>query len=119
MKKVLLIDDEENRRKQWEEELRGDGYEVTCAQSIEEATRVFPAHQWDAVVVDGCIGGNDFNSPPLIRMIKANVKGGCPIIAATRNPDLANEMIQAGCTHAIRTKDAAPGFVHSILRRQK
>lgn len=116
-KTVLLIEDNVEQLERWTSEIQDDGYEVICADSIEKALEVFPQMQWDAVVVDGCIGGDDFNSPPLIREIKTKVKEGCPIIAATKNPDLATLMLEAGCTHAARKKDHVPGFVHSILRR--
>jgi DNA-binding response OmpR family regulator len=119
-KNILLIEDDNDQLNRWLEELELYGYkDTTCARTIEEAIILFPQKQWDAIVVDGCIGGDDFNSPPLIKEIKAKSKAECPIIAATKNPDLAQLMIDAGCTHVARAKDHVPGMLHSILRRQQ
>jgi len=120
-KHVLIIDDRPEQIKRWFEEFEMyDGlYLVVSASGAAEAMKVFPQNLWDAVVVDGCLSGDHFDSPPLIKWLKENSKPNCPIIAASSNPDLADLMVGAGCTHAAFKKDHAPGLVHSILRRQK
>jgi DNA-binding NtrC family response regulator len=119
MKNILLIEDDESHLARWVDELDIYGYkDPTCAKTVEQALIQLPQKLWDAVAVDGCIGGDNFNSPPLIAQIKTVVSFNCPIIAASRSPELAKLMLQAGCTHAVRMKDHVPGFIHSILRRQ-
>ena len=117
-KYVLLVEDDQKYSDQWRLDLEEHGYSVVWAVDIERALEVFPQRQWNAIVVDGCIGGDDFNSPPLIRQFKTQSRPGLPIIAATKNPDLATLMLEAGCTHAARKKDHVPGMLHSILRQQ-
>jgi len=120
-KHVLLIEDKPEQLKRWAEEfdcLYEGLYSVVCANSEEQAMEVFPQQQWDAVVIDGCLDGDNFDSPPLIRWLKERVKPGVPLIAASSNEELMGLMKDEGCTHSAFKKSHAPGIVHSILRRQ-
>ena len=119
-KHVLLIEDKQKQLDQWVEEFGiYDGlYIVVCANSTAQAMEVFPQQQWDAIVIDGCLDGDHFDSPPLIKWLKERVTPRCVLIAASSNPDLGQLMVEAGCTRAAFKKDDAPGLIHSILRRQ-
>jgi CheY-like chemotaxis protein len=116
-KKVLLIEDDLRHINDWEEELKDDGYDVTYVESIPAARTLLEQDgRWDAIVFDGCIGGDDFNSPPLIKAFRAKMGEGCRMIAASSNPDLSKLMMDAGCTHMVMKKNHVPGMVHSLLR---
>ena len=119
-KHVLLIEDNETHRKYRLEEFElYDGlYVVTCATSVAQAMEVFPQQQWDAIIVDGCLDGDNFDSEPLIRWLREKVGPDRLMIAVSSNSDLVELMVKAGCTRGARNKAHAPGMVHSILRRQ-
>ena len=115
---ILLVEDGVQYLVHWKRELEDDGYEVFCAENIPDALALFPTKQWAAIAVDGCIGGDEFNSPPLIKKFKAESQPGCPIIAASRSEELREMMVAAGCTHEARKKDHVPGLIDHILKRQ-
>ena len=117
-KYILLVEDEVSFLLFWKKELEGYGYEIEYAERIETTLEVFPTKQWDAIVVDGCIGGDYFNSPPLIRKFKTESKPTCAIVAASRSEELSELMMEAGCTHSVSRKNHVPGLVHSILSQQ-
>ncbi|MEI8249401.1 MAG: hypothetical protein WCG07_02815 [Candidatus Taylorbacteria bacterium] len=119
-KHVLLIEDDPIHQKYRKEEFElYDGlYAVTCATSVADAMKVFPEQKWDAIIVDGCLDGDHFDSEPLIRWLREKVGPDCLMIAASSNPDLGELMVKAGCTRGAFNKAHAPGMVHSILRRQ-
>jgi CheY-like chemotaxis protein len=114
---ILLIEDGEASLFLWKRGLQDKGHEPMCVRSIEKAREVFPQKQWDIIVFDGCIGGDDFNSPPLILDFKARSKDGCILIAASRSRELREQMVKAGCTHQspkehvayLITEDLFPG----------
>jgi DNA-binding response OmpR family regulator len=119
MKNILLIEDNKDQLDFWVMDLNFYGYEnVVCTQTIDGAYKLLSNTEWDAVIIDGCIGGDEFNCPPLINILKTTVKSTCPIIAATRSPELAALMKQAGCTHVARTKNHATEILHSVLKHQ-
>jgi DNA-binding response OmpR family regulator len=118
--KVLLIEDSVSLLIQWKREFKEEGFkDVTCVESIARALEEFPLEQWDAISFDGCIGGDDFNSPPLIKKFKAECKPGCIMIAASSNEDLRQLMLQAGCTHEVRSKHHVPGIIIHLLSKIK
>ena len=52
MKKILVVDDEQNIRLLYREELTEDGYDVTCAGNAEEAFRHVENDTPDLVILD-------------------------------------------------------------------
>ena len=52
MAKILIVEDEENLRLLYEEELRADGYEVRTAAGAEEAIEAVRAEVPDLIVMD-------------------------------------------------------------------
>ncbi len=115
-RKVLLIEDDLTFLERWKSCLVSKGYFVLCAKTIEEALKAFPQHRWDAIVFDGCVGGDDFNSLPLIQKFRRESDPGCAMIAASSNEDLRAIMINGGCNHQAEKKEYVPGVVHAILR---
>ncbi|MFA6158186.1 MAG: hypothetical protein WC763_00960 [Candidatus Paceibacterota bacterium] len=116
---VLLIEDDLKQVEEFKAEMADyPQYQATYAMSLAEAVKLIPSKQWHAVSVDGCLGGDIFNSLPLIRMLKEKGDPDCVIIAASSSPYLGEEMLAAGCTHMARKKDHVPDLIHSILRRR-
>ena len=59
MKKILVIDDEENIRLLYQEELSDEGYEVTVAASAEEAMAKIETQRPDLITLDIRMPGVD------------------------------------------------------------
>jgi DNA-binding response OmpR family regulator len=59
MSKVLVVEDKENQRALYEQELTDDGYEVTLAADGYEAMDMLKASQPDIVVLDISMPGMD------------------------------------------------------------
>ena len=59
MKKILVVDDEENIRFLYKEELEDDGYHVELAKDGEEALRQFSHFQPDLITLDIKMPGMD------------------------------------------------------------
>lgn len=118
-KNILLVEDDEKQMARFMEELTEIyEYEATCARSIREAMELFPTKQWDVISMDGCIGGEEFNSIPLIKKFKAESRPDCVIIAASSSHYLGQMMLEAGCTCIANKKDHVPGIIDSVFRRR-
>ncbi len=52
MKKILVVDDEENLRILYKEELTGEGYDVDVADSAESAFKQLDENTYNAVILD-------------------------------------------------------------------
>lgn len=59
MKKILVVDDEENIRLLYKEELEEDGYEVRVASGSEEASKIMKDFTPDLITLDIKMGGTD------------------------------------------------------------
>ena len=59
MPKVLIVDDEANLRRLYQESLEGDGYEVITAQSAEDCLQKLDHESPDLVVLDVRMPGMD------------------------------------------------------------
>jgi DNA-binding response OmpR family regulator len=57
--KILVVDDEKNIRKLYENELRKEGYDVVTAESGEEALALLDENDIDLVVLDIRLEGMD------------------------------------------------------------
>ncbi|MBN2331857.1 MAG: response regulator [Deltaproteobacteria bacterium] len=51
-KKILVVDDEDNIRLLYQEELEEEGYQISTAATAEEALEIIPAFQPDLVIMD-------------------------------------------------------------------
>ena len=116
MKNILLIEDNSNKMEMIKLELRELGYEPVCARNVEEAFASFPAKQWDAIAIDGCLDGHNFNCQPLIKKFVAECKKGCILLAMSSATELSEEMVGLGCTHMVRKKEHAAGKIHKLLK---
>ena len=59
MKRVLLVEDEENQRLLYQRELQADGYDVILAADGREALEMIQAQRPDAVILDISMPGID------------------------------------------------------------
>jgi len=72
MSKVLVVDDEENIRLLYREELEDEGYEVAVAANAREALEAFRSAPFDVIVLD--IKMPDMDGIELLRIIKEENK---------------------------------------------
>lgn len=117
MKKILLIEDDLTWLQKWQDDLRDESgeYQICTATTPTEALGAFRLrHDWNAII-DGCIGGDDFNALPVIEEIRKAFGG--VMIAASMNPDLRSNMMQNGCTGQAEKKYAVRQMLF-MLRRQ-
>jgi DNA-binding response OmpR family regulator len=82
---ILIADDEETFRQSTAYLLRERGYTCDCAADGEEALRLFAENDYDLLVADIKMPGNDDLS--LIRRAQ-EVTGGIPVILATGYPSV-------------------------------
>ncbi len=116
---ILLIEDRDDVLEVWKIILaRRGNFKVFCAKTLKKAHELFPQQQWDAIVFDGCVGGDEYNSEPLIKDFKPKCKYGCVLVAASNSKDLVELMVAAGCTHLVTSKDQVPNLLYSIFRDQ-
>ncbi|MEX0931330.1 MAG: response regulator [Candidatus Paceibacterota bacterium] len=115
MKNVFIIEDVESISQLMQTLLEKRGYAVVLATNVQDALDCFPRKVWDAIIFDGCLGGEEFNSGPLIEEFKDKVPEACLLVAASSSPDLRKTMMKMGCTHET-PKNNAPNLVHSLLR---
>ena len=114
--KVLLIEDDPTVIKNWLADLSQQGIMAENASSLESAVKIFPKEQWDVIVFDGCLGGDEFNTQPLIEDFKKKVSEKCIMIAASSNSILNECMLVEGCTHKANGKDRVPRMIFELLR---
>lgn len=79
-KKILIIDDEENIRLLYQEELEDEGYEVIVASNGEEGLQKFDYHKPDLVTLD--IQMADSNGLETLRLIRERSRN-IPVILCT------------------------------------
>jgi len=80
MKKIMVVDDEENIRFLYQEELRDDGYEVVTAGSGEKALELLPMERPDLITLDIKMPGMD--GMETLRKIK-EIDKDIPVILCT------------------------------------
>jgi DNA-binding response OmpR family regulator len=79
-KKILIIDDEENVRFLYQEELQDEGYEVILASNGQEALEKFKHHKPDLITLDiHMVGINGLETLRLIREKSLSI----PVILCT------------------------------------
>jgi CheY-like chemotaxis protein len=78
MKTVLIVDDEENIRTLYKEELSDDGYNVILASNGYEALEVLTTQKPDAIILDIKMPGMD--GVNLLKLIKERKEDDIPVI---------------------------------------
>jgi two-component system response regulator AtoC len=91
MRRVLVINDDENARQTLQMRLRGEGYETTGVASVEAARRALEADRYEFVVLRWSLGsegasrlGPTASTPPVIAILspEADLGAGLRAIAA-------------------------------------
>lgn len=102
-KKVLVVDDEENIRQLYKEELVEEGYEVYLAGSGEEAIRMVEEVQPDLVTLDVRMPGMD--GIEVLRAIKEK-KRDLPMIMCTAYPEYKHNFgVWASEAYVVKSTD--------------
>lgn len=95
--KVLIVEDDKKLQRLfciWLE----DYFEVLSAFTIQEAEELVTKHpDIAAVAMDGCVPGDELNTAPLTKKIRAGFSG--PIIAISSVADYRLRLITAGCDY--------------------
>ena len=81
MKSILVVDDEANIRRLYDDELTEAGYRVVCAASWEEARRALEGDRFDLVTLDIRMGEGP-DGIEALRLIK-ELRPGLPVILLT------------------------------------
>jgi DNA-binding response OmpR family regulator len=72
LKKILVVDDEDNIRLLYQEELRDAGYEVSLAKNAEEALKIVEEDPPDLITLDVKLPG--MSGFDFLKELKANKK---------------------------------------------
>ena len=81
MKSILVVDDEANIRRLYDDELTEAGYRVVCAASWEEARLALEADRFDLVTLDVRMGDGP-DGIEALRLIK-ELRPGLPVVLVT------------------------------------
>ena len=81
MKTILVVDDEANIRRLYDDELTEAGYRVVCASNWEEARRALEDDRFDLVTLDIRMGEGP-DGIEALRMIK-ELHPGLPVVLVT------------------------------------
>ena len=110
--KVLIIEDDRMHQTNYTDAL-GERVVLLSAFTVEEGERLFLQHpDIDLVVMDACVPGDDPTTFPLTCLIRKTFSG--PMIAASSNPKLRQELMQHGCDYESE-KRGVPRIVRTIL----
>jgi len=102
-KKVLVVDDEENIRQLYKEELVEEGYEVFLAGGGEEAVRMMDEVQPDVVTLDVRMPGMD--GIEVLRALKEK-KRDLPMIMCTAYPEYKHNFgVWASDAYVVKSTD--------------
>lgn len=103
MKKILVVDDEENIRLLYEEELKEEGYEVITASNGREALESVKAHHPDLIVLD--IRMPEMDGIEFLRTIRETHRD-LPIILSTAYGDYKQQDFSVWLSNGYFVKSA-------------
>ncbi len=89
MKKILLVDDEDNIRFIYEEELKEEGYEIISAANGMDALELFKQEKPDLVVLDIQMPG--LNGIEVLRRMKT-LDPSVPVILSSAYPEFKQDL---------------------------
>ncbi len=111
--KVLVVEDEEWRHRNWRREFDGKDVVLLSALSIEQAEEKFAANpDIVAIVMDACVPGDRPTTPSLVRKFRSTFAG--PMIAISSFGAYRQELIGAGCDYE-SPKDSLPQKLIEVL----
>ena len=114
--KVLFVDDSRSQLESYHVRSAAfpEGTQCFFAHTLAMAGARFRAHQFDAIVLDGCVPGDELNSLPFIDMVRARGYTGI-LVAASGSTVFRKQMMDAGCTHEVREKGQAIKLLLEVL----
>lgn len=113
MKKILLVDDEENIRFVYEEEFKEEGYEVISASNGIEALGLFERDKPDLVILDIQMPG--LNGIEVLRRMKT-MDSSIPVILSSAFPDFKQDL-GAWASDEYIVKSADPQQLKDTVKR--
>jgi DNA-binding response OmpR family regulator len=103
LKKILVIDDEENIRLLYQEELKENGYEVILASNGQEGIEKFDCHNPDLVTLD--IRMSDLNGLDTLKQIRDRSRD-VPIILCTAYEEYKQDLRSWGSdAYVVKSSD--------------
>ncbi|MDX1763952.1 MAG: response regulator [bacterium] len=117
MKTVLIVDDEENIRTLYKEELSDEGYEVILASNGYEALEVLNTQKPDAIILDIKMPGMD--GVNLLKLIKERNKDDIPVIICSAYEEYKQDFsLWASEEYIVKSSDLTKmkSALHRILK---
>ena len=97
MPKIFVVEDDSFFHDLWQEQLKGFA-ELIFATNVNEAEERFSQNpDIDAIVMDGCLSNNGFDTGDLIVSFRARFSG--PIIASSGSGKIRRIMVSRGCDY--------------------
>ncbi len=118
-KKILVVDDEENIRKLYSEELQDEGYEVITASSAEEATIKTKESNPDLITLDIKMPGVD--GIEFLRKLREHDKN-IPIVMCSAYSDYKQDFrVWASEAYVIKSADTdeLKSTIKEILKKRE
>lgn len=113
MKKILVVDDEENIRMLYKEELEDMGYQVIAVASGREAIEAFNAERFDLVTLDMRMEG--MNGIDTLRLLKEK-DSSVPVIISTAYEAYKHDF-GSWCSDAYIVKSSDTSALKDTIKR--
>ena len=108
MKKLLIIDDEENIRTLYQEYFSRRGFDVTTVENGEKAVELIAANNFDLVILDVELEGQEADGLTILKQIKAHNQN-LPVILnsaySTYKSDFSSWIADA---YVVKSSDMGP-----------
>jgi DNA-binding response OmpR family regulator len=113
VKKILLVDDEENIRFIYEEELKDEGYAIISAENGKDAISLFEGEKPDLVILDIQMPG--MNGIEVLRRIKT-INSSVPVILSSAFPEFKQNLgVWASEEYVVKSSDLTK--LKEVVRR--
>jgi CheY-like chemotaxis protein len=114
MKTVLIVDDEENIRTLYKEELTDEGYNIILASNGYEALEVLNTEKPDAIILDIKMPGMD--GVNLLKLIKERQEDDIPVIICSAYEEYKQDFsLWASEEYIVKSSDLSK--MKSVLAR--
>ncbi len=113
--KVLIVEDDLRQQAEYFRYFSRAGFEVLQAETLEKAEELFRKNKNDinAIVLDGCIGGDDFNTLDLSRKFRAEFQG--LMVAAVTSEEVRGWLVtDGGCNIGCEKHRTIPTVVQEL-----
>jgi two-component system response regulator AtoC len=127
MRRVLVVNDDENARQTLQMKLRGEGYETTGVASVDAARRALEAERFSFVVTSSPLGsdgvsrlGPSGSTPPVIAILPsgADAAAGLRAIAAGAHDFVVHDLTEAAASRDARDTTLADAAVLALRKAE-